>query len=252
MKLLFWIVSLLLLASCAQPSKPVWTELPSVEMLLQQLHETTGKVRSLDGEATVNLTYKGKFFSSQQFLLLQKAELLRTDVLTGFGQLVLKLTSDGQDLAVFMNTTVPGRFYHGAATPENLARFTRIPLQTKEMVRLLLYDPPLIEYRQTDVLLNKGELLLRLFDSELQQDLSFDERLRLIGCRYFLADKLFLEVRYQKFDPVTLFPQTIRLEMPEEEIETSIKFSVLQTNIEIPVERFRLTPPAGIPIEVLP
>lgn len=249
---LFLLLLLLLLASCVKPPQPIWTELPDSDFLLQSLAASTGQVNSLDGAANVGLSVKGKFFSSQQFLLLEKPERIRTDVLTGFGQLVLQLTSDGEELAVFTNTTVPGRFFRGPATAENLARFTRIPLAPKDMVRLLLYDPPLIEYLQSGVSVDGGNLLLRLENPELQQDLLFDEQLQLVGCRYYSESEELLEVLYQKLDKDKHFPHTIRIELPAEETSAAVKFSELQTNIEIPVERFRLKKPEKILVEALP
>jgi outer membrane lipoprotein-sorting protein len=240
------------LAACARPSKPVWTELPSTEMLLQRLAVTTGRVNSLDAAASVRLTVQGKFFSSQQFLLLEKPDRLRADVLTGFGQLILQLTSDGEELSVFMNTTVPGRFFRGPATSENLSRFTRIPLATKDIVKLLLYDPPIIDFQQSQVLVVKDRLLLRLTTPELQQDLVFNDQLQLTGCQYFSNNNAFLEVLYQKLDKEKSFPHTIRIDLSAEKTKATIKFSELQANVEIPSERFRLKKPDKIPVETLP
>jgi len=247
-----YLLLLFLLAACARPEKPVWTELPSTEKLLSVLAATTGQVNSLDGAATVSLTVNGKYLSSQQFLLLEKPDRLRTDVLTGFGQLILQLTSDGDELSVFTNTTVPGRFYRGPATTENLVRFTRIPLATKDMVRLLLYDPPLIGYQQSEVLLDGGELLLQMSNPEITQELLFDPQLQLVACRYFSEGEEFLEVLYEKIDKKKLFPKTIRLNIAAEGTAAAIKFSELQLNVEIPPERFRLKKPDNLQVEALP
>lgn len=240
------------LAACARPVKPVWTELPTAETLLQSLAATTGQVRSLDGAATVSLTVNDKFFSSQQFLLVEKPDRLRTDVLTGFGQLILQLTSNGEELSVFTNTSVPGRFYRGPATPENLIRFTRIPLATKDMVRLLLYDPPLIGFQKTAVVADNGELLLTLSNPEIIQELRFNPQLQLVGCRYYTEDKKLLEVLYEKIDKEELFPRTLRLDVAAEKTKAVIKFSELQLNVEIPPDRFRLQKPDNLQVEVLP
>ncbi|WP_303721250.1 DUF4292 domain-containing protein [Malonomonas rubra] len=252
MKLFFPLFFLLLLTACAKPPKPVWTELPSSEELVQRLTSTTGQAFSLDGAATVGLTVNGKHFSSQQFLLVQKPDRLRADVLTGFGQLILQLSSNGKELSVFTNTTVPGHFYRGPATAENISRFTRIPLATRSMVHLLLYDPPLIDYQQSTVSTDENGLLLRLENRQLQQELLFDNQLQLVGCRYFSGNELMLEVLYQKFDQEEHFPRTVRLNLFTEKTRATLKFSELRTNIEIAPERFQLKQPAHIPVENLP
>ena len=197
---------LFLLVACARPPEPTWTEVPTADRLLQRIVETTGKVDSLDAAAKVGLTIKGKYRSTQQFLLLEKPDRLRADVLTGFGQLVLQMTSDGDELSVFLNTTVPGRFFRGAATDENLARFTRVPLSASNMVRLLLYDPPLIASQQSEVKVVDGQLILRLVADSSEQELLFDQQLRLVGSRYFARDERFLEVLFLDIDADDQFP----------------------------------------------
>jgi outer membrane lipoprotein-sorting protein len=243
---------LLLLAGCARPSAPVWTELPSAETLLQRIAETTGRIDSLDAAAGVGLTINGKYRSSQQFLLVKKPDRLRADVLTGFGQLVLQLASDGEELSVFLNTTVPGRFLRGPATDENLARFTQVPLSIKNMVRLLLYDPPLIAYQQHEVKVSDGQLLLRLVADTQEQELVFDAQLRLVGCRYFLQTERFLEVRFLQLDAADQFPLRVQIELPAEQTTLTLTFSELLTNVSIADERFRLSQPANILLEPLP
>ncbi len=241
----------LLLAACAKPPVPVWTELPTAGTLLQRLAETTGRVDSLDTAASVGLTVKGKYRSSQQFLLVEKPDRLRADVLTGFGQLVLQLTSDGEELSVFLNTTVPGRFLRGPATDENLARFTRVPLSIENMLRLLVYDPPLISYQQHAVSVVEEQLMLRLSAQAQVQELLFDSQLRLVGCRYFTGGQRFLEVRYQQIDDTELFPHRVQIELPEEQTKLTLDFSELQLNVGIAAERFRLKQPANVTLEPL-
>ncbi|MCK4691523.1 MAG: DUF4292 domain-containing protein [Desulfuromonadales bacterium] len=249
MSRLFIGLLLVVVTACARPPQVTWTELPTVEFLLTSLADTTGQVHSLDSTAKVSMTVKGKFFSSQQFLLVEKPDRLRADVLTGFGQLILQLTADGQELSVFMHTTVPGRFLRGPATAENLARFTRVPLATEDMVRLLLYEPPLITYQQAEVSAEGNTLLLRLNNQKFRQELLFDRYLRFVGCRYFSQEGIFLEVLYDKFNERDAFPQKIQIKLAEEDTKVVFKFSDLQTNVRIEPERFTLEIPAQITVE---
>jgi len=241
----------LLLTACAKPPASVWTELPTADTLLRRLAETTGRVASLDAAAGVGLTVKGKYRSSQQFLLVEKPDRLRADVLTGFGQLVLQLATDGAELSVFLNTTVPGRFLRGPATDENLARFTRVPLSIRNMLRLLLYDPPLISYQQQAVTVVDDQLVLRLSADSQLQELLFDQQLRLVGCRYFSQSRLFLAVQFQKIAAAEQFPQRVQIELPLEQTRLTLDFNELQLNGAIAAERFRLAQPANVLLEPL-
>lgn len=249
-----WLIFLMLLGltGCIRPAEPVWTELPSAELLLAKLASAAGRYSSLDGAASVSLTSGDNFFSSQQFLLLQKPNRLRADVLTGFGQLVLQMTSDGDNLSVLLNTTVPGRFLSGPASYENVSRFVRIPLATGDLLSLLLYDPPLIDQHHTKVETSAEVLMLSLVGHNVRQELLFDRQLQLIGCRYFKSGQEYLSVDYQKISVENNFPYLITIAMPLEQTQVKVKFSELKLNQTINVARFHLKKPANIPLEPLP
>ena len=243
---------LVLLTGCIRPPEPVWTEIPTAEQLLTKLASESGRYSSLDGVASVSLTTGDKYFSSQQFLLLQKPDRLRTDVLTGFGQLILQMTSDGEILSVFLNNTVPGRFLRGPASYENIFRFVRVPLAIEDLLTLLLYDPPLIVHQHSRVELSSETLTLILSGSDNRQELLFDRQLQVIGCRYFSSGEKYLSVDYQRFSEENKFPHTIKIAMPLEQTQVKVKFSELKVNMSIDIDQFQLKQPANIPIETLP
>ena len=242
---------LVALTGCIRPPEPVWTEIPTAEQLLVKLASESGRYSSLDGAASVSLTAGEKYFSSEQFLLLQKPNRLRADVLTGFGQLILQMTSDGEMLSVFLNTTVPGRFLRGPASYENIFRFVRIPLAAEDLLTLLLYDPPLIAYQHSSVEIVSETLTLLLSGSDDRQELLFDRQLQLIGCRYFRSGEEYLSVDYQKFSKENEFPHTIKIAMPLEQTRVKVKYSELKVNGGIDITQFQLKKPANIPIEPL-
>lgn len=249
-----WLVLLLLLwaGGCAPRPQPVWEELPSSEQLLARLAQHSGRYQTLDAAAKVSLTLNERYFSSRQFLALQRPDLLRTDILSGFGQLLLQLATDGETLWVFRHDSVPGRFYRGPATRENLARFLRLPLRAEELLRLLLYDPPLQAFAQSRVELSDAGLRLILDSGRQRQILAFDRRLRLIGSRYLVAGDLQLEVEYADFSDQQEFPGAITLTLPAAAIRAKLILSDLSLNQPLPVERFKLAAPQGITVEQIP
>lgn len=240
------------LFGCAPKVSDRWAEIPPAENLLAQLAAQSGRYSTLDAAAAVHLTAKGKYFPSRQFLLLERPDHLRTDVLTGFGQLVLQLTSDGEELAVFLNHTVPGRFLHGPASYDNISRFVRIPLATKDLLAILLYDPPVVAFNESRVELSSDRLMLVLAGGLSRQELVFNEQLRLIGCRYFQQDKLQLSVEYSKISEEDLFPRRLIVEIPAEETRVKLTYSELELNGRIDSQRFRLKQPDGSIVEALP
>ncbi len=249
-----WLVFFLLfgLIGCIHPAVPVWTEVPTAEQLLNQLASGSGRYSSLDGAASVSLTTKDKYLSTQQFLLMQKPDLLRADVLTGFGQLILQMSTDGEVLSVFLNTTVPGRFLRGPASYENVFRFVRVPLATKDLLTLLLYDPPLIDYQHHQVKLSSKGVSLILSNDNNSQKLFFNHELQVVGCHYFRAGEEYLSVNYQKFSKENNFPQKIKIAIPLENTQVKVDFSDLKVNGNIDIAKFFLEQPKNILLETLP
>ena len=251
MRSLFLIV-LLFVTACARPPAPVWTELPAADELLARLHAESGRFRSLDAEAGVDLSAAGKSFSSRQFLLLERPDRLRIDVVTGFGQLLLQLASDGDTLEVLLNSSAPGRFLRGPASYENISRFVRIPLAVGDLLPLLLHDPPIIAYRQSRTAERDGELVLSLSGDDKRQELVFNERLQLTGCRYLVGDQLLLAVTYRNFKGEPLFPRKIVIEIPAEESRVTLSIADLQLNTSIHASKFSLQKPENVAVEILP
>ncbi len=243
---------LVLLSGCIRPPEPVWTDIPTAEQLLLKLASESGRYSSLDGAASVSLSTGEKYFSSQQFLLLQKPNHLRADVLTGFGQLVLQLASDGEILSAFLNTTVPGRFLRGPASYENIFRFIRVPLAVEDLLPLLLYDPPLIVHQHSSVDVSSGVLTLTLSSNNNRQELLFDRQLRVLGCRYYSDGAKYLSVDFKNLSGNNMFPHQIVIDMPVERTRVNVQFSELKVNASIDIARFSLKEHANIPIEELP
>jgi len=249
-----WIFLIVLIAvvGCAPVPDMRWQQVPSEEALLARLYENAGRYRSLDAAAGVSLTTKGKYYPSQQFLLLERPNRLRADILTGFGQLILQMASDGRDMAVFLNNTVPGRYYYGSASSENIIRFVRIPLKPNDLLALLLYDPPLMAYQSTDISLVDGRLKLVLSGNTDHQDLYFNEQLILVESDYYVQGKQVLRVIYDKFSDQDNFPRKVKIEVPDEETRVTLKYSELKLNTPIEATQFKLEQPKNSVAELLP
>jgi len=249
-----WLILLLpfLLSGCIHNAEPVWNDIPTAQQLLESVAANSERYSSLDTAASVALTTGFKFFSSQQFLLLQKPDLLRADVLNGFGLLLLQMASDGETLSVFVNTTVPGRFYRGPASYKNLYRFIRVPLAVEDLLSLLLYGPPLIAYRHSNVTVSAKYLTLTLSDNyNNRQELLFDRQLRLVGSYYFTDGEKYLVVDYQNFSKTSQFPQRIKIAMPLEKTRVKLVLSELRVNANIDTGKFSLKEHTNIPVEEL-
>jgi len=250
-----WLLSLLLLlflSACARPPEPVWIDVPTANELIDILHSRAGTISRLDVAASVSITAQGKHFSTQQYILAEQPDRVRVDALTGFGQLVMQLASDGDVLSVLLNTTNPPRFYRGRASEENFSRFVRLPLPPQLLVTILLYDPPLFAYQQAQVRSRDDQLELFLVNDTFTQTFFFDGQLKLTGSEYAQRQEIMLAVEYSRFAATDGFPRRIVLNMPQEDVLLAMGINELTLNGEIPAERFFLQAPENIDIEPIP
>lgn len=246
------IALLLFLSACARPPEPLWTDVPAAAELLDILHARAGTNSRLDTAASVSITADGQHFSTQQFILAEQPNRVRVDALSGFGQLVMQLASDGDVLSVLLNTTSPPRFYRGSATEENFSRFVRVPLPPQLLVAMLLYDPPILDYQQAQVR-KRGDLLeLLLVNGTFTQIFFFNGQLQLTGSQYANHQKTLLAVEYSRFAPADGFPRRIALHMPQDDVTLAIRINELTLNGDIPVGRFTLQAPENITVEPIP
>jgi outer membrane lipoprotein-sorting protein len=249
---LLLVLLLLLLGACARPPEPLWTDVPEATELLEILSARSGKNSRIDAAASVSITTEGRHFSTQQFILAEQPDRVRVDALTGFGQLVMQLASDGDVLSVLLNTTSPPRFYRGSATEENFSRFVRLPLPPQLLVSILLYNPPVFDFQVTQVRKRGEQLELLLVNDTSTQRFFFDGQLQLTGSEYAQHQEPLLIVDYSRFAAVDSFPRRIALHMPLNDVQFAMSINELTLNGAIPAERFLLRVPDGVAVEPMP
>jgi outer membrane lipoprotein-sorting protein len=251
-RLLLLLLPLLLAACAVRPVAPPPIAPPvSAANLLERLADSATAFTSLEGMAKVRISTETRTQSVTEVLFAEKPDRLRLETLSPFGQPLLVMATDGKQLEFL----VPGegKLYRDDFSLAHLQRLTRLPLQLTDLVHLLLYQVPVIGHeRQSVEPLAEDETLLILHASAgRRQELRFDRLLRLTGAAYYQGDELLLRVGYDRFTGETRpFPLTASLAMPASKTEATVAFSEVRTNVAIPAERFRLTPPPGV--EVLP
>jgi len=245
-----YLVAILLafsLSNCVPPPPSVVAPLPEgiEDVLVGKLYENAHAFSSLQGVVKTKIVVGDKVNNSSQALFLQKPAYLRSEVLNpfGFGQPLLTFATDGRDLAVFI--PAQSDFFRGEATPENLSRLVPIPLSVEDLVRFLLYDVRMIRHETSRVTSQDGGYLLTLETQEgLKQVFRFDGDLFLSQMEISYGGESLISVRYGKGEDS--FPSSVSLGMPPQGIQASLVFSDVETNTDIPPERFTLTPPAGV------
>jgi outer membrane lipoprotein-sorting protein len=253
--LLLTCLGILVLGGCLpRPPAPPSASPATEAVLLKGLAADSAAFQSLKGVAKVKIANGGRSFSATQILLVQKPDRLRTEVLSFFGQPMLLLATDGAELTVF--STTKSTFYRGPATPRNLQRILRVPLRLDDLVHVLLYQVPVIEYERSSLGPGKpeGSLLTLFGDEGRRQTLRFDGRRRLVEADYFRGEKHLLRITYGGFADQNgrSFPRTVHLDAPPLNAEASVVFSDVTTNVTIPESRFSLTPPPGTKVLPIP
>jgi hypothetical protein len=201
---------------------------------------------SLQGLAKVKLQTPERSLSGTQVLLAEAPDRLRAETLSPFGTPLMVMAANGSELAVLL----PGdsRFYLGQATPENLGRFTRLPLRLADLVNILLFRPPRIDYHQLQTSpRTDGGWLVVLEAGPRRQELHFDSSRRLIGVAYLYGEELQLRLAYGEFaeEPLNL-PRRIELILPLQRTEVSLTFKELEVDRPFLPGVFTLVAPPGV------
>jgi len=216
--------------------------------LLHEWLAASGRHERLQGVAKVRVQTAERTVNATQVLLVEKPDRLRAEALSPFGTPLLVMASDGAELGVFL----PGDnlFYRGRATPENLGRFTRLPLHPADLVNILLARPPVIAHqRLATFLLPEGGWRVELTAGARGQQLVFDASRRLREVRYLQGGELQLQLAYGEPAPEAQgFPRRIDLDLPRQQIRASLVFEELATDRDLQPGIFTLAPPAGATI----
>lgn len=253
----FWLVfaiPLFFLSGCATLPEPQ-LKAPVASSLGRTLFDAylsrRADTRTLQGVAKMRVQTPERTVSGTQVLLAEAPGRLRAETLSPFGTPLLVMTANDVDLAVL----VPGdnRLYRGRATPENLGRFTRLPLRLVDLVGILLSRPPLIDYLSLEPFqLADGSWMVVLESGPRRQELLFDVEQQLTGVRYFHGEELQLRLAYGDFVAAPqVFPHRIDLELPQQQTQASLVFKELEVNRQILPEMFMLSPPAGTGVTIL-
>ena len=242
----------LLAWGCAPPPERPLSVTPGLEKrLLETLEESAGTVSSLRGLAKVRVDSGERAMRGNQVLLVERPDRFRAESLSPFGNPLMVVTTDGEKVQALIPSE--GRFMEGEASYRNLVRFTGLPLELEDLLRILLYQIPPIAFDRSRIEAGSEGYLLHLAGSGLRQELLFDPELRLIRASWFERSDLLLRVDYDRFtEAPPFYPRTIDLEVPSAEIAASVNFNEIELNPDLPAERFKLSPPTGYAVEPLP
>ena len=224
----------------------------SRDELLQSLTERGERFQSLRSLASIHYQGKdgkGKF---QEAIVVQRPDRLRLETLSSFG-VMLVVTANGDKISGF--DTREKFFVHGKSSKENLVRLTRIPLELREIVALLVGLPPVgiqgnWEGKQNTLRreLRGGRSEVVTFDSKLGIPTKWD--------RSGPNGEIELSALFSEFASTASgpFPMKISLEAPSQQKRVEIRYQEPELNVDLPPDLFVQEKPQNVrelPIESL-
>jgi outer membrane lipoprotein-sorting protein len=246
-------------ASVAAPARPITD--PVAALGSQQ--RSRSQVQSIRAEARVDQRGAGGRIRGTVLMFVQRPDRVRFDVMTQFGPAAI-LTSDGSRFAY--NDLREGRFLVGETCAANIARLLNVPLTVEQTTLLLLGGTPLIGHDSIRIGWHDDGFYRAVLESPSQGrqqiDLAVDERdqqapperqrLRLAKSEIFdVAGKSRWRATYDDYRDLALgggrvtMPFQVRVEQPELDRDSLIKFKSIALNAAIPSDAFVQTARAG-------
>jgi hypothetical protein len=113
--------------------------LPTADELTEALAHRRQAVQSVRGLARLKLRDGTRTNSSREAIVVARPDRLRVEVLSTLGSVFVLTTGNGS-LSAYARSE--DTIYHGAASPENLARYAGLGLPVTALVDLVLGTPP--------------------------------------------------------------------------------------------------------------
>ena len=252
----FIFVLSLSLGSCAArrpvppaPSRPA--ELPSAQQLLANFAARRQTLSSLRGLARVVYADPQNKGTAKQAVAVGVPDQFRLELFSPIGIASLS-ACDGHVLAAYFPKEKT--IYRGAATPLNVARFTRVMLSPRDVVGVLLGLPALPQYQEAhpvtfDTDRNCYRLVLTLPEGGTQV-WWFDSHTLLLTRWEALGDNDTVVARISLADYRAVngqnFPFEIVLSDISSQQEVSIYYEKVELNPSLPESLFTLAPLNGV------
>jgi outer membrane lipoprotein-sorting protein len=219
--------------------------------LLTAVREKGKQLTSLRAEGTILARRGGKRFKAHMILLLRRPATLRFETISFFEQPLSILVTDGMQFSLW--DMDKGRFYKGAATPQNISRVIPIPMDGPEVSSILFGDPPLIPFAESRLDFKDGLYILTLSNSQQAQTIKIHPtRLRPTEVWLKVGGKEYYHLEYDDWhDTKPPIVEKATFTMDSENIRLVIKIRDVEKNVDLKDDLFVLTPPEGLPVETL-
>jgi outer membrane lipoprotein-sorting protein len=241
---------LVTLAACAprqgispppQPAGP----LPSEAALVSSLTARRHAIQSLRAMARTKYSTPSESRGARQLIIAARPDRLRLEILSPFG-VAFVLTTDAGSLAAYARDEAT--FYRGAATAENLSRYTQVGMPVDVAVDLILGTPPFAESGSGEVSWDDGQVKLSQAVGERVHVTWFTDTLE--PARYEQHDDhgtVLIRATFADYAPIAALrvPTRLDLDLPSSQQRLEIAFREPELNPPLPDSLFALATPSG-------
>jgi len=247
---------LVALFGCTTVTPPKAPKLPVPQWesskLLESLGQRSERFRSLRALAQVDYDGQEGKHGFQEAVIVQRPDRLRLETLSLLGAILIFTANDRQIIGYHPRD---GVFVHGQPTPDNLRRYTQIPLELQEVTMLLMGLPPVdpsATWKQ------EGNTLILFANDRQREVLTFESQQPVPTKWQRFNDEGKVEFSAEFSDYIDsapgLFPQGIDLEAHLQNKKLRIRYKEPEFNAMIPAELFSQQIPAHVkevPIEAV-
>jgi len=202
-----------------------------IDDLLRYLAQRGAAFKSLRALAGVRYEGPDGRHSFQEVVLIERPDKLRLETLSPLGALLILTAADGELASLAQQA---GVFYRGKSSPENLYRYTQIPLGVRELTAVLMGLPPAnVDGGEWKV---EGPAVARA-RAGWKEAITFDAA-RPLPVRWQLFNpegKIEMSARFSDFadTPAGPFPLKIFLEAPAQKRRLEIVYKEPEVNVEL-------------------
>jgi outer membrane lipoprotein-sorting protein len=238
------------------PPAPPPTAVASAEELLARLQAREKASAAFQARGRITFLSPERNYSGTALIKAQRPSSLKVDILDILGRSLLSFASDGAQVQVLSPSE--GKFFHGKATPRNLAAFIPPSVSLPQTLRLLTgalplsQDPPFrFDYDPA-----AGQYLL-----EWRKDNKLEERLWVTAQGlYPVKEEYFGGADQPRFTAELAdygqaapdLPGKITLKTEAPKLELRLTYSELRPNPPLTPADLTLPPPPGVTVLQLP
>lgn len=225
------------------------------DTLLQQMAAKRSPIRSFRIAGSIDHVQKQRV-RGKAYIFARLPHNLRIDILSPFGSTLSVLTADEQRFG--LSDYKAGRFFSGAPSPCNVARFAGVALPPDDMTGILIGQVPLLDGPRQITWDPEGHYVVTIEKGNTRQILHIGadkSTLPLLRARMTEAGKPVFDVSFDMWRMVDDFsvPFEIRVKMPRDNAELFVQYDDdgVELNVDLPDDAWEQTVPSGAKLEQL-